>query len=137
VKKIKIGGYLVKLQARAWLSHTFARLANTLQEQEESARDNRVLACNFAEYSPIKKFFFTRRLNNKPFLIWSLTTPPHLKYTAALLSNLSSRACFAGINVSQGSVATYARCGGILNIRLTANLPRNLPAKKIRKSVKI
>ena len=36
-------------------------------------------------------------------------------------------ACFADINVSQGSVATYAICGGILNIHLTANLPRNLP----------
>ena len=40
-------------------------------------------------------------------------------------------ACFADINVSQGSVATYARCGGIFNIRLTAYLPRNLPVKKI------
>jgi len=35
-------------------------------------------------------------------------------------------ACFADINVSQGSVATYARCGGIFNIHLTTNLPRNL-----------
>jgi len=34
---------------------------------------------------------------------------------------------FADINVSQGSVATYARCGGNFSIRLTANLPRNLP----------
>jgi len=34
--------------------------------------------------------------------------------------------CFADVNVSQGSVATYARCGGILNIHLTTNLPRNL-----------
>ena len=31
-------------------------------------------------------------------------------------------ACFADINVSQGSVATYAMCGGILNIYLTTNL---------------
>ena len=38
-------------------------------------------------------------------------------------------ACFADINVSQGSVATYARFGGIFNIHLTANLPRNLPVK--------
>ena len=28
---------------------------------------------------------------------------------------------------SQGSVATYARCGGISDTRLTTNLPRNLP----------
>jgi len=37
-------------------------------------------------------------------------------------------ACFADIIVSQGSVA---RCGGMFNIILTANLPRNLPVKKI------
>ena len=35
-------------------------------------------------------------------------------------------ASFADINVSQGSVATYARCSGIF-----ANLPGNLPVKKI------
>ena len=39
-------------------------------------------------------------------------------------------ACFDDINVSQSSVATYARCGGIFSIRLTANLPRSLTAKK-------
>ena len=39
--------------------------------------------------------------------------------------------CFGDINVSQGSVATYARCGGTFNIHLTAYLPRNLPVKKI------
>jgi len=47
-----------------------------------------------------------------------------------LACNLSLMACFADINVSQGSVATYARCDGILNIHLTANLLRNLPVKK-------
>jgi len=40
-------------------------------------------------------------------------------------------ACFANINVSQGSVATYATCGGIFNIHLTANLVKNLPVKKV------
>jgi len=43
---------------------------------------------------------------------------------------------FADINVSQGSVATYARCGGIFNIHLTTNYPRNLPVIFF-KSVKI
>ena len=38
-------------------------------------------------------------------------------------------ACFADINVSQGSVATNARCGVILDIRLTENLLENLPVK--------
>ena len=37
--------------------------------------------------------------------------------------------CFADIYVSQGSVATYARCGEIVNVHLTANLPLNLPLK--------
>jgi len=35
-------------------------------------------------------------------------------------------ACFANINVSQGNVATYARCGGIFNIHLTTNLSMNV-----------
>ena len=36
-------------------------------------------------------------------------------------------ACFADMNFSQGSIATYARCDGIINIHLSANLLRNLP----------
>jgi len=115
-------------EERGCLMH-FARLANTLLKDEESARDNHVFACNFAKYSPIL-IFFTHRLSNKPFLIWLLTTPPHLKYAATLPYNLTLMACFADINVSQGSVATYAGCGGIFNIHLTANLIRNLPVKK-------
>ena len=35
----------------------FAHLANTLLKDDESARDNHVLACNFAKYSPILTFF--------------------------------------------------------------------------------
>ena len=72
-------------------------------------------------------YFFAYRLSNKPFLIWLLTTPSHLKYVATLPCKLSLMACFADINVSQGSVATYARCSGIFNIHLARNLPRNLP----------
>ena len=52
------------------------------------------------------------------------------KYVATLPCNLSLMACFADINVSQGSVATYARCGGTFNIRLGTNLLRNLSARK-------
>ena len=101
-------------QERDCLVH-FLHLANTLLKDGESARDNvHVLACNFADF-----IFFTRRLSNKPFLIWLLTTPPHLKYVATLPCNLSLTACFADINVSQGSVATYARCGGIFSIHVT------------------
>jgi len=46
-------------------------------------------------------------------------------------------ACFADNNVSQGSVATYARCSGNFTIHLTANLPINLTVKQFLKSVKI
>jgi len=49
---------------------------------------------------------------------------------------LSLMACFADINISQGSVAIYARCGVIVYIHLTANLTRNLPVKIFSKSVK-
>jgi len=66
--------------------------------------------------------FFTHTLSNKPFLIWLLTTPSHLKDVVALPFNFSSMACFADVNVSQGSVATYSRCGGSFSIRLTTNL---------------
>jgi len=66
------------------------------------------------------KKFLTHRLSNKPFSICLITTPPHLKFVAALPCNLSLMACFADINVSQGS-------GGIFDIHLTANLSRNLP----------
>jgi len=38
-------------------------------------------------------------------------------------------ACFADIYLSQGSVATYTRCGGSFNIRLTTNLPMNFRVK--------
>ena len=75
------------------------------------------------------KIFFTVTLSNEPFLIWLLTTPPYFKYAATLPCNSLLMACFADINVSHGSVATHARCGGIFNMHLTANLPRNLQLK--------
>ena len=48
-------------------------------------------------------------------------------------------ASFADINVSQGSVATYARCGGMFNICLTANLliTKESSGKKIVNRLKI
>jgi len=33
-------------------------------------------------------------------------------------------------NTSQGSVATYTKCGGILSKHLTANLLENLPVEE-------
>ena len=46
-------------------------------------------------------------------------------------------ACFADTNVSQGTVATYARSGGNAYNQFIANLRGNLPVKKFGKSVKI
>jgi len=115
------------------VSCTFSVFYSALAKRTR-ARGNHVFACNFAKYSPIKKM--TRRLRNIPFLIWLLTTPPHLKYVATLPCNLSLMACYADINVSQGSVATYARWGGIFDIRLSVNYPRNLRVKTFFKSVK-
>ena len=116
------------------ISCTFPSFSSVLAKRT-SARQNHVLACNFVKYSPILHFF-THRLSNMPFLIWILTTPPHLRYVATLPCNLSLMACFADINVSLGSVATCARCGGIFDIRVTANLHGNTTVKKIIKSVK-
>jgi len=97
----------------------FVRLANTLLKDGESASNNHVLVCNFAKYSLIKKKILTHRLSNKPFLIWLLTTPPNLKRVATLPCNLSLMACSANINVSQGSVATYASLVGFFNCKFT------------------
>jgi len=47
----------------------------------------------FLIYSPVL-IFFIDRLSNKPFLIWLLPTPPHLKYVATLPCNLSLIVCF-------------------------------------------
>jgi len=112
------------------LRNSLSPSSSSVLARRTSARDNHLLACNSAKYSPISKLFFTYRLSKKPFLIWLLITLPHLKYVATLPCNLSLKAGFADINVSQGSVATYARCGGIFGILLTANLTRNLPVKK-------
>jgi len=58
-------------------------------------------------------------------------TRDRLKYVATLPCNLSLLACCADINISQGSVATYAGYGWVFNVFLTANLPRNRSEKKI------
>jgi len=46
----------------------FALLASKLLKDEESAQDNRVLACNFAKRLPTLKKI-TDRVSNTPFLI--------------------------------------------------------------------
>jgi len=44
---------------------------------------------------------------------------------------------FPYIYISQGSVATQLRCGGIFNNRFIANFPRSVPVKEVLKSVDI
>jgi len=91
-----------------------AHLANTLPKGEESAHSH--------------------RLSNKPFLICLLTTPPHLKYVATLPCNLSLMACFANLNVVCSDMCKVR--WDFFHIRLTANLPWNLPGKKFLNRLK-
>jgi len=44
---------------------------------------------------------------------------------------------YSDISISQASVATHLRCGGIFSYRCTANLSRNPTVEEFRKSVKI
>ena len=44
---------------------------------------------------------------------------------------------FSVIHVSQGSVATYVRCGEMTTWRCIANFQMSLPVKEFLKSVKI
>ena len=94
----------------------------------QTARNNHVLACNFAKYLPI--LFFTDRLSNKRFLIWLLTTPPHLKYIATLPCNLWLIACYLTLMFHK-VVWQHTRSGGIFNNQLTVNLRKNLSVKKM------
>jgi len=112
----------------------FACLANTLLRTKNVHEIIMFLLVTLPNIYRFQKI--TDRLSNKPFLVWLLTTPQHLQCVATLPCNLSLMACFADTNVSQGNVATYARCGGICNTHLTTNLPRNLPVIFF-KSVKI
>ena len=63
-------------QERGCLMH-FARLANTLLKDEESAWDNHVFACKFAKYSPILIFFHsqTQQWTFLDLVINNLTAP--------------------------------------------------------------
>jgi len=115
-------------QERDCLMH-FLRLLPVCCPGALSVWDNHAVTCNLCQVFTDFNNFFSHTLSNKPFLICLLTTPPYLKYVAILPCNLSLMACFADINVSQGSVATCARCNGIFNIHLTANLLWNLSVK--------
>jgi len=62
-KKLKsVNIWLSYKQERGCLVH-FAHLATTLLKDEESARDNNVLTCNFAKYLPIKNSLIDSAIN--------------------------------------------------------------------------
>jgi len=48
----------------------------------------------------------------------------------SLLQLLLEHCDFLNIDISQGSVATRLRCGGIFKYELVANLPMSLPVKE-------
>ena len=48
----------------------------------------------------------------------------------SLLQLLLKHCDFLNIDISQGSVATCLRCGGIFKYELVANLPMSLPVKE-------
>ena len=48
----------------------------------------------------------------------------------SLLQLLLEHCDFLNIDISQGSVATRLRCGGIFKYDLVANLPVSLPVKE-------
>ena len=50
----------------------------------------------------------------------------------SLLQLLLEHCDFLNIDISQGSVATRLRCGGIFKYKLVANLPMSLPVKILK-----
>jgi len=48
----------------------------------------------------------------------------------SLLQLLLGHCYFLNIDISQGSVATRLRCGGLFKYELAANLPVSLPLKE-------
>ena len=79
--------------------------------------------------------------------IWSkflLKIPQHVKCLTTVIYDLplitipvSNCHLFSGVNISQGSVATRLRCGGIFSHLFTANLSLSLTMEEFWKSVKI
>ena len=106
----------------------FLRLLAVWWPGAQSARDNHLqLYQIFTDFR--KKINDT--LDNKPFLIWLLTTPPHLKCVATLPCNLSLFACFLTIMFHKVVWQHMQGVVGFFNKLFTANLSRNLPVKKM------
>jgi len=84
----KIGEFWQSYKQERGCLVQFARLANTLLKDEDSARNNHVLACNFAKYSPIKKkITHIEALSNAATRLPSiLRVFPYIQWTSLLFT---------------------------------------------------
>ena len=103
-------------QERDYLVHVL-RLLELWWPGAQSARDNNVLSCKFANYLPIK-FFFTD-LSNKLFLARLLTPPPRFEYVATLPYNLSLIARFMALMFHK---VVWQRMQGMVGLLITSLL---------------
>ena len=142
-EKNKIGEYFSKVTSKkVVVSCTLCAWQHTAKRRRKCTTQFTFSARNYAKNSPILKIFPLTRLINKRLVIWLLTAPPHLEYVTTVLCNLSlitTLVCdchsFSDINVSQGSVATHMKCGGIFNKFIAANILENLTVEICDKPV--
>jgi len=76
------------------------------------------------------RIFFTGRFLGKFSVKWMSTVPPHLAYVAALPCETLMPAKQAVKDKLQCSVATYLRCGGVINNQIKKGLLLSLRVKK-------
>jgi len=81
--------------------------------------------------------FFTGRFLGKFVVKWILNIPPHLAYVATIPCETLMSAKQAIIDILQGSVATYLRCGGVVDNQIKKGLLLTVRVKKFSKSVNI
>ena len=76
--------------------------------------------------------FFTGRFLDKFAVKWILKTQPHLAYLATLPRETLLSAKQAIDDKLQGIVATYSRCGGVVNSQIKKGLLLSLRVKKCK-----
>ena len=81
--------------------------------------------------------FFTGRFLGKFAVKWILKIPPYLALVAILPCETFMSAKRAVNDKLQGSVATYLRCGGVVNNQIKKSLLLSVRVKKFFKSVNI
>jgi len=81
---------------------------------------------------------FTSKLTDT-FVMRQLVTTEMLDsaISSFITLHISDSRQFSDIHISQGSVATYVRCGEIFKNEFVGNLPLSLSLKESRKSVNI